>query len=225
MRNISAPKTIRQYLNYVSAVCFSLGLLNYVEQNKILRSSKVKSIVSLTYLIFFVSFFFYHYKLTYSKFSQNKGNDILILYCITSGTFVTSLIVFSGALSSEKACHLANRLLRIDEKYFTSNPQSVNSMSFKYLCINLTLIFTSIIFDYCYFSFDSPLSIVSVYVFLFYTFITVSTISVLLFWLKKSTIKFRAALFTFVPVEKANGRMAMNPIFDVKHQVIIEVCI
>lgn len=198
------PKSIRQYLRiFINAYSF-LGLSGIAEINKTFQSTKWRLILPISYIVFLFSLFSYHlHGSLSSNFFFEKRNFTLVLYANVAGTLITAIIIISGAiLETGPTCEMVNLLVELDENYYESNTKIVNSLSFKYLSINLSLFFSSVVFDCFYFSFDSKLSTFSIYICIFYTFLTVSEFSILLFWLKRSLVKFRGNIVHHVPLGK-----------------------
>lgn len=222
MKLLPLPKSVRQYLKIAVFLSTIFGLISIREIDDIYQVSKLGRVISISYITLLLSLFSYHFHYSLNSVSLNAGTNgtiYLRLYTHIMGTFFTSIIIASGIFTWKTACNLSNRILRMEEKYFSSKTKAVNSLSLKYLSTSILIYFAFIIFDYFYFTSDSVFSLISIYVFILYTFLTISQISILLFWLKKNLTKFRTCLPYFVSTERIDP-VILN---DLKNMINLQV--
>lgn len=164
-------------MNFLS---FLFGISCCKLSNDIFRISRLRVSICLSYSWGLLIYF-----------GNLSRNLTLETFVHSSGTLTVSLMIFFSTLNSKKFSQLLNHVLVQEEKYFLSSLKMIHSISVRFLffCVlcfllflNLDLIFISIWGNVVIFSF-------SIYLFYTYNLLTLSQISTILFWTKRSLWK------------------------------------
>lgn len=189
MNFFAAPKTVFQYIklmNYISIV-FGISCCSFSEGHTAYEISPFPVLISLGYIFGFLVFFGF-------KIWEAELN--LQAFVFLSGTLSASMIIFGSVLNFKKFAKLLNHILIQEQKFYLSNIAMAQSISLKFLILCVSIFVGSLTLDCIFFKIFSEKFLLdfSIYVFYSYNLLTISQISICLFWTKRCLYKVNQVL-------------------------------